>query len=282
MRVLSLLLVVGFVLAQPALGDAPQNDAGTSTDAGNAKASATPLPGYGAYAGELRSIDDDWYVVSRAAAPACVQLDASGETDANATLSIRSSGVERFIRAPLVANGTTRLALAGRSVDRAWVGVEATRNPSGYDAARPRYYRFALNETASAADAGTGMDAGSMLSDATPVVGGCFAGSLKPLAGLGDVRDLYAFHVAGNTDVVYSLASAMGVSLQLLDASGAAVGPALMDDGVATFTPPTDGTFYLQASAVSGADTLTYVVGLVGPDPPPGSPCRPHCAVGTA
>ena len=275
------LVLATLTATQTAWGTAPQNDAGLGGDASDERTTATPLPAYGAYAGELRSLDDDWYALPRAPGPACVQLDASGDTRADATLALRTTAGERSVRAPLVEGLATRLALAGNGADLAWVGIESAGNPTGHDAARPRHYAFALQETAAGlgADAGTGADAGATPAQATPVEGGCVAGALRPLAGLGDARDTYAFHVPAGGQVAYSFAAPSGVTLQLLDAAGAPVAAPLAGDGMATFVAPEASTYYLQASAGSGTGTLAYVIGLIGPDPPPGNPCRPHCAV---
>ncbi|HWH08204.1 MAG TPA: hypothetical protein VNX21_03325, partial [Candidatus Thermoplasmatota archaeon] len=107
------LLVGAVLLTQATAAQMPQDDAGLGGDAPDHKSLAAPLPGPGSYAGELRSRDADWYALDRAADPACVRMDASGDTSADATLALRAAQAERSIRAPLVEGAVTRLALAG-------------------------------------------------------------------------------------------------------------------------------------------------------------------------
>lgn len=275
------LLLALALTAQVTLANAPQNDGGLGGDAGNARATATPLPGYGSYSGELRAQDDDWFTTLRAPGPACVQMDARGDTYADALLGIATGGRTYGVRAPLVEGQTTRLAVAGSAVAQSWEGFLRTPNPAGNDATRPRFYNFTVSEGASVVgDGGQSGDAGSTTATARVLPGGCSGGRLQPLAGLGDATDLYSFTLAQPSQVVYSLGATAPVTLALVDASGASVGPAIGPDQIATASLPA-GTFYLQtsAAAVGGTEVVTYVTGLLGPDPPPGSPCRPHCLI---
>lgn len=270
------LLVVGQVVA-----DAPQNDAGLGFDAGDTRATATPLPSGGAFAGELRSQDNDWFTLLRAPGPACVSLDVSGDTYADATLALRSGSVDHRVTVPILQGVTTRLALAGSSVSQSWDGFERKVNPAGNDPARPRYYQFAVAEsgTGGMGDANSGRDAGSMLSSAVPLTTPCSSGRLNPLQGFGDTSDLFSFTLTETTQIVYSLgATAPGVALRVVDISGAAAGPAVSGDGLATVTLPA-GNYAMSATAVEGTAVIDYVIALVGGGP--GNPCRPACALGT-
>lgn len=265
------------------LAEAPQNDAGLGVDAGNTSATATPLPGLGRYSGELRSKDNDWYTVARTGLPACITLDAGGTPEATYTLRIRSGTTERFVSAPLPTDGERRLALAGSQVAQAWGGVERVPNPANNDPTRPGAYGFALGEVrASDATEGTSAvnDAGSVLSGAFPIEGSCTPGRLQPMNGVGDVVDLWSFTGKAGQQIIYSLGATAPITLQLTNATGGAVGPAIAPDAVANVTLPTDGQYTMRAAAPSGSELISYVIGLTGPDPPPGNPCRPTCWTG--
>ncbi|HWH08203.1 MAG TPA: hypothetical protein VNX21_03320 [Candidatus Thermoplasmatota archaeon] len=263
---------------QVSFAEAPQNDAGMGGDAGGSRLTATPLPAYGTYAGELRAQDDDWYTTVRAPGPACVQMDVTGDTYSDAALAIATGGTSYGVRAPIIEGTTTRLALAGSSIRQTWEGFVRTANPAGNDAARPRYYSFALSEASSfQGDGGASGDAGASPATARALPGACSGGSLQPLSGLGDTTDLYAFTLGTSRQVVYSLGASAPVTLELLDANGATAAPAIGPDQVATASLPA-GTYYMRMStSVSGVEVVTYLTGLLGPDPPPGSPCRPYC-----
>lgn len=274
------LLVALAVAAQVSLAEAPQNDGGMAGDAGGSRATATLIPGPGSYAGELRSQDDDWFTSVRAPSAACVQVDASGDTYANATLAVRTGAASYGVTAPLINGSVTRLAVAGSAVARTWEGFVRTPNPAGYDAARPRYYAFSLSESGTpVGDGGVMGDAGATLQSARPLPGGCSGGRLQPLGGLGDVLDTYAFTLTQAGDVVYSVGANAPIRVDLVDGSGRPVAPSVGVDQVQLVQLPA-GTFYLQMSAAAAdPDAISYVVALMGPDPPPGSPCRPHCAL---
>lgn len=277
LRIVIPLLVASLAAPHATLADAPQNDAGLGGDAGDARATATPLPAHGARSGELRALDDDWYTMVRSPGLACVWMDASGDTYANATLAVRSGAETYGVRAPLAANATTRLAVAGSAVAQSWFGFERLPNPAGNDAARPRFYAFATAESGvPQSDGGMAGDAGGTLAGASAISGGCSGGRLAPMMGLGDMADVYSFALAQPGQVVYSMGASVPVRVELVDASGAAAGPALVGDGIATAQVPA-GTYYLRVAAVDGTEVVSYVLALLGPDPPPGSPCRPHC-----
>ena len=279
LRALPTLLVALLVGAQATLANAPQNDAGLGGDAGGSRATALLLPAHGAYGGELRAQDNDWYTTVRSPGAACVWMDASGDTYANASLAVRSGTQSYGVRAPLATGQTTRLAVAGSSVSQAWYGFERLPNPAGNDAARPRFYNFTTAESgAPAGDGGMAGDAGGTLATARVLGGGCSGGHLQPMMGMMDAQDTYAFTLTQPAQVVYSLGATAPLTLQLVDASGAAAGPSLSTDGIATTSLPA-GTFYLRVAAVGGTEVVAYVIGLLGPDPPPGNPCRPHCAI---
>ena len=277
LRAFPSLLVAFLVATQATLANAPpQNDGGLGGDAGGSRATATPLAAHGRYSGELRALDDDWFTMARSSGPACVWMDASGDTYADATLALRSGERSYGVRAPLVLGMTTRLAVAGSAVSQAWFGFERTVNPAGNDAARPRFYNFTVAESGTMDDGGMPGDAGGSMAMARGLSAGCSGGRLQPLAGLGDSVDVYAFRLVAPGQVVYSLGASGPVDLTLVDASGAQVGPAVATDGIATTSLPA-GTFYLRLAAMGGTEVTAYVIGLLGPDPPPGNPCRPHC-----
>lgn len=274
-------LVAAALVAPLVFAEAPQNDAGLGLDAGNSLSTATPLPSLGRYDGELRSKDNDWFTLHRAATPVCVTHDAGGSPEAYYTLRTRSGTTEHAVKALLPTTGELRLALAGSAVTQTWAGFERVPNPAKNDPTRPGTYGFALGERGVAdATEGTTMnvnDAGSMLSGAFPLEGACTAGRLQPLGGAGDVVDLWKFSGVRGQQIVYTLGATGPVTLQLTTAAGKSVGPAISPDGLANVTLPADGEYTMQASATGGSDVLSYIMGLTGPDPPPGSPCRPTC-----
>lgn len=281
--VLALLLVAP--LALPA---APQNDAGTLGDASDARALPTMLPDWGAYAGELRSQDQDWFSVvngTTASGPSCVSVQTSGDTYANATLGIRQGARDTSVLSPLPKDGGIRLALAGVGVSQAYFGITPVPNPAGNDPARPGNYSFTLRghtpQDLGPGDAGTSRDASGMLGAAVPVPGVCFAGALMPLGGLGDTRDAYSFVATANQTIVYSLGSAGGPSptLTLLGPDGTAIATPTTSGQARMATLAAPGTYYLAVEQGDATSQLGYVVGIIGPEGPPGSPCRPYCVL---
>ena len=281
MRLPTVALATCVLVAPLVLADPPQNDAGLGGDAGDARENATPLPALGRYEGALRDDgDDDWYTYEHdVGGPACVTLAAGGRTAATYTLALQTAGRDLGSAAPLPRESEARLALAGSSVSRSWAGIEPLPWDDGGDNG---LYAFTLSESraSDAIEDTLTRDAGSLLSGPFPIEGACTAGRLQPLAGLGDATDLWTFAGTQGQQILYSLGATAPVTLELRGPGGAPVGPAIAPDAIANVTLPADATYTLQASALGGAQVIEYVIGLVGPDPPPGSPCRPTCWTG--
>lgn len=278
--VLTLAVVVLFALPLT-LAEAPQNDAGLGIDAGNTRSTATLLPAEGSYSGELRSQDDDWYTRVYAPAARCAILTVAADSDSAATLAVRSNGVDHWVKAPLPQGTTSRFVLAGSAVTQAWAGLERNPNPAGNDPARPRFYSFGLETTTSngPGDAGTGQDAGGLLSQALPITRSCVSGQVdRNAVGLGDVTDLYTFRGTQGQQLIATLGAAAPVTLSIATPTGVELGT-LSPDGLLDVRLPETGEYRLTMTAASGGP-VPYVIGLLGPDEPPGSGCRPTCIAG--
>lgn len=272
-------VVLAVLLVPLVIGGAPQDDAGSGGDASPLRAAPTAVPGPGAYGGEMRSQDDDdWYAYARTPDAVCVTLDATGSPDALYTLALRSGTSERAVKALLPKGEPLRLTLAASRASVAIAGFEPVPNPVNKEPARPGGYAFTLSEArASAAWEDTLInDAGSPLSGAFTLYPSCTMGRLRPANGVGDTLDAWSFTGRAGQQVVYSLGATGAMKLDLVAADGKAIGPTVPADGIGSVTLPTDGTYYMQASAVGGTEVISYVIGIIGPDPP-GHPCRPYC-----
>ena len=259
-------------VASLAAADSPF-DPGAGYDASNSVDAPTMLPGFGAYSGDLPASDADWYAVDSTASAACIVLEAVANVGYDLTLATR--GVSpHSIKTPVPPNLGTRIALAQPGVTRTLVGIEGTPSVSGnYEFTVTRY----TLESFTGGDGGTSGDAPSIPQGALPVKGSCVKGTV----GLKDSADVYAFNASMGDQVVYSLAAtgASSPSLRVLDATGAPLGTIIGSGGIGSLSVPSAGTYYVAVSVPLDSSSSGYLVGLVGPDPPPGSPCRPHCMV---
>lgn len=269
-----------------ALADHATDDAGTGVDAGNTKETATVVP-YGAHHGYLSPRDVDWYrAASASTGPRCVEARATGENNDTVRLTIDSLTRTRSVTGSFPAGGSKSLALAVPDVQGAYFDIAASPNsPNSGDPARPGHYDFTFSAmrvpSPSAGDALTGADAGGSLERATPAPGACFGGTIAPLSGMGDMRDVYSVKAVAGEAITYGFAVSGdpgALTLTLLDASGKAIGPALASGQYASVQVPTSGTYYLAASQGSvGADDIGYLVSVMIGPPEPGSACRPQC-----
>ena len=253
-----------------AVADSPF-DPGSGRDASNLESDPTLLPGFGAYHGDLPLGDVDWYAVNMTSAPSCIVGTAVATAGFEFTLASRGLSPHR-ITTPVPPNLETRLAFAGPGMTRALAGIAKGTTDARYDFSLTRY-GF---ESFSGVDGGSPNDAPALLSNAVPVPSPCFKGSV----GLKDTADVYSFQAQVSDQVIYSLAASgsSSPSLQVLDAAGTALG-AIGSGGIASLSIPSTGTYYLAVSVPLDSTSSNYLIGLVGPDPPPGNPCRPHCAV---
>lgn len=267
------LIVVALTLAASLVAADSPFDPGAGKDASNAIDAPTLLPGFGAYYGDLPPNDADWYVIEATPTPACFVLEAVGTVGYDLTLGTRG-WFSHNIQTPAPPNYGTRLAIAAPAVNRTLVGIAGTPMASGgYDF---NVTRYALEEF-TGVDGGSGSDAPPIPQGAVPVRGSCVKGAV----GLKDTADFFSFNVSAGDQVVYSLAAsgASSPTLKVLDAAGSVLGGVIGSGGIGTVTAPSTGTYYLAVSVPLDSSSSGYLVGLVGPDPPPGSPCRPHCAV---
>lgn len=271
-------------IAGTAMADHSTDDAGSGRDAGNTKDAAMVLAGYGAYTGYLGPRDWDWFRVDAPTlGPRCIQVDASGDNNDTVRLGVDSPDRTRTLTGKFPAGGSTTLAIAAPSVTRTHFDITASGNlPGSGDPARPGHYDFNLREVrvpaANVGDAFTGGDAGNEIGKATPLTAACSGGRIDPVRTLGDTRDVYSVTVGHGQALTYSFAVANdpgALTLALVDASGAAVGPTLRSGEMASLALPA-GTYYLNIAATSiTIDDVGYVLGIVlGP---PESGCRPQC-----
>lgn len=266
-RIIGVALVLFTSLA---VADSPF-DPGNGQDASNLESAPTILPAFGAYHGHLPLGDQDWYGVDTVAAPACIVGTAVATAGFDFTLATRGQS-PHGITTPVPPNLETRLAVAGPAMTRAVAGIARGTAAAQYDFTLTRY---GLDDF-TGGDGGSSGDAPALLGSAVPVPGPCFRGSV----GLKDSADVYSFRVGMGDQVIYSLAApgTSSPSLQVLDAAGSVLG-AIGSGGIGSVTVPSTGTYYLAVSVPLDSSGSNYLVGLVGPDPPPGSPCRPHCAL---
>lgn len=266
------MVVALLFVASLATADSPF-DPGAGHDASNTAEAPTALPAFDRYSGDLPAGDADWYAINSSAAAACIVLEAVANVGYDLTLATRGSAAHS-IKSPVAPNLWTRLTLAQPGVTRTLVGIEGTPTASGnYELAVTRH----TLESFTGMDGGTAGDAPSIPQGALPVKGSCFKGTV----GLKDSADVYAFNASMGDQIVYSLAAtgASSPSLRVLDATGAPLGNIIGSGGVGTLSVPSAGTYYVAVSVPLDSSSSGYLVGLVGPDPPPGSPCRPHCMV---
>ena len=260
------------VVASVASADSPF-DPGSGKDASGSADDPTLLPGFGQWSGDLPAGDVDWYGVDTTGAPACAMLTTNATAGHDVTLGVRGAA-PHSIRGIAPPGTPVRIALAAPGVTRTLAGFHSATSTD-------LKYAFHLERLTldgfAGGDGDTGTDAGGLLSNAMPVKSHCFRGSV----GLKDSTDVYAFTVPSPDQVVYSLAAsgAASPSLRILDAAGAALGAVVGSGGIGVVNLPSAGTYYLSVTIPLDSSASNYLVGLVGPDPPPGSPCRPYCMV---
>lgn len=275
---LTLIFSLAFAVGMPGVPAlSTQNDANLGVDAGNTVGSAAALPGFGSYSATLGPSDVDWYKVSTiASGPRCYSATSSSEQPARLGA--------RFETATHSYNAVTRNAAGASAVSAIAVSQGGTFYMMRESATnQPTSYPFTLSEvtlpSVSAEDALTGTDAGSSLSTAIPISPGCTAGRLA-LSRLNDATDFYSFPLSANQQVTYAFAAdaASPVKLALVDAAGNVLVPGIAPGGMATFTAPADGTYYLRAGADQQTfDEAAYFLSLVVGPPDPGNGCRPQC-----
>lgn len=258
------------LLASVAAADSPY-DPGQGRDASDSEDAPTLLPGFGAYHGDLPAGDQDWYGVDTPGAPACIVATATATAGFDLTLASRGQSPHRVTTA-VPPNLETRLAFAGPAMTRALVNVARGATDARYDFTLQGYGLDSFGGE----DGGTAGDAPALPGGALPVPGPCFKGAV----GLKDTADVYSFSALAGDQIVYSLAAptASSPSLQVLDGAGAALG-AVPSGGIGSVRVPSTGTYFLAVSVPLDSTTANYLVGIIGPDPPPGNPCRPHCAI---
>lgn len=266
----------------PAL--AAQRNAEGSGDASGSPSTATPLSGEGTYFGRLANATDvDWFRESPSSLrPGCLTLRAEATKWAEATLAtIGGPAAHRVTTGvPPGSASSPRIGLAFLQPDHARIGLRAIPDPETGAPAEGGPYSFELDiinrSELGPGDAGTGNDAGSTPSSSLAVSGLCTGGDLSAF----DPADVYSFEVADAQQIVYSLASNSTATLrvEIFDAAGQPLGPVALNGGIGTVTLPTSG-LYFAAVTMSSAPATEYVLALVGPDPPPGNPCRPTCMV---
>lgn len=257
------------LVAQPALA-VVKEDAGIGGDASDAKASPTALPAYAGYRGGLDpGTDQDWFSVGTiSTGPTCILMDARANTGIGLSLTITSGNVSRELSTESGTGGWNRLALASMGVEHTRAGLLARGTPTNYDL---RLQRLSPGQMGPG-DGGSGADAGATTATAVRAPDQCFAGQIELLQG--DSVDLYSFTVNTSREVVVSLAGANSVSASIVDAVGTVVASGITPGEAEIVALPSAGTYYMSMSAASPS---SYVIGLVGPDDPPGSGCRPTC-----
>lgn len=248
-------------------------DAGTNADAGSTAAGAMPLA-YGTYNAMLTAGDTDWFAFPASTASACIRLEITSAADADATLQVATGSQTRSFPLHIPAGTTLRAAIAATSADRVLVsardvGTILPNQPMGY-----RFTVSSLSSTAlGAGDAFTSSDAPGSLASSWNAPSECFGGALTTLSDVLDIHDVYAIQVPAGSALAISLASPAG-RVTLLDASGAAVSPTVSGGVMAVTSALPGGTYFLDVSRTSSADS-SYLVGAVLTDP--GNPCRPQC-----
>lgn len=278
--IVTILLSAAFIAglpAVPAVGGG-QNDAGLGIDAGDTASTATTLAGFGTYQGWLAGGDKDWYQIPNLPGVArCYSTSSSSQLASRLLLEVDSGAITYSTATQNAAGGASVTAIAVPSASKLRVLREPlTSQPMGYGFTPAE---LSLPST-SAEDALSGLDAGGAIGSALAITPGCVAGRIAP-ARLGDVDDYYSIPMQAGQQLTYSFAtttSGTPLSLSLRDPSGSLVGTALTSGGLATYTAPTSGTYYLQTGATGvGFDEEGYFVGVVIGPPDPGNGCRPTC-----
>lgn len=281
-RTIPLLMVI--LLVAPLTVAGSQNDAGTGGDAGNTRATATPIA-YGAYSGYIASQDSDWYRAPGATQPACaVATVRPFENPQSVAFGLERGASATLTTARILAGQSRTLAMAGTSYTGAVLGVAPLPNePQQGDPARPGPYQFTIATVGpsdrATRDALTGADVGGTPLDAGSASNGCIQGHLDPLSRLGgDNADAYRLVAAPGDVITFSLAAAQGapIGLTLTDANGVALS-SIGVDGISSYSTSSGGVFYLTAarSTMVSAESIAYIIGvIVGPEPPS---CTPNC-----
>lgn len=275
--------VLAFAVLPPftlALGE----DAGTGSDAGGSRETATAVS-YGMYGGYVASRNDvDWYRAPGSSGPACVEGRlAAQENPLEASAGVEYGSAAALAGFTVARNSSRAFGVAGHGFSGAVLGVRALDDNTGAGVpSRPGPYAFwwALVQPSGRAsqDALTGRDAPATTAEATPVGPGCVAGRLDPFSSLGgDAGDAYRLVASAGDLITFSLAApnSAAISVSLVDAAGTALTPAIGANGMASYAVPTDGSYYLVASRSSMAslEDIAYQIGvIVGP---PG--CKPNC-----
>lgn len=282
-RARAALLTILIAVSAVAVGDHPQNDAGSGGDAGDTRDAALLLPDYGAYEAQTTPHDkSDWFAVDDATAgPTCVEVEFGGGNNVTSTLIVETPSGERTVSTYSPGGKRDTLAVASSEVLASDMHfTPSPNNPNSGDPARPGAYSFTVSAKRSAtlADAGTGTDAGSERADAIALGDGCHGGRI----GVGELQvdqvDYYQVFISAGEALTYSLGADPSAPVQILlqDAAGNALQTAIGPDGIATYTVDTDQTVYLQTSTTKlDVSQFPYLVGIeVGP-PEPG--CHPYC-----
>lgn len=271
----SIVLLVAILAASSVVADGGyhENDAGSGADAGDTRASATPIALGATYGSTAWFNDTDWFVSSVPSSnPACITARVHADAPTYFALGAES-GDETAIAAVRVTSGEEGiLGVAGQTPLTTALRVHRAPSSSWYPSNDFRLDRSSIPAT-NGDGLGGASDAGDSTSAAMPIGPGCTGGHLA-LTSV-DVRDMFAIQIPAGRVVTYSFAATVpGISLGLVDAVGNAVGPALEPGEVATASPPS-GTYYLSAQRSTGVGDIGYLVGvIVGPEP---SGCRPYC-----
>lgn len=266
-------------------------DAGSGTDASDAKSAPTLLAGPGQYDGALHSEDDvDWFGLSADSADLCVEATASGSATTQVTLDLPGLSTIR----------TQAHKGQDRSVDMALAGAGASEVRFGFTKANDQarapgdwsfgLQTFAASELLAEGDAGAGSDAGDTVATASTIGQGCAGGSLSG----GDTADVYSVDAEAGEIITLSLSHASGsgdLRLDLVDATGSVL-MSLEHNDAGSHTFDEGGTYYLKVHDTSDDTSQTrtigldarmdplsedddgYLLGLDGPEP---RPCDPGC-----
>ncbi|HLE96882.1 MAG TPA: hypothetical protein VI997_05875 [Candidatus Thermoplasmatota archaeon] len=266
------------------------NDAGSGGDAGDTPTTALELPEYGSYQGAQNSPKDaDWYALhppSASETPICVSATVSGDAFSDVTLTVDDG--DGSVRSVAARTGdptvTSVLAIASRAGASTSVGFVPVPNPSGGNPTRPGGYAFDIRAVTAAhamtGDGGTGSDASSVLGTATPVDGGCVAGTLRA----GDQQDVFSFRGYRSQVATLSLFDTVDSTarLSLIGPDGSTI-TSVPSRSMTAVALAEDGTYYLSVarstsiplSASAPPVEVPYAIGL-GLDPKP-PPCAPGC-----
>ena len=244
----------------PVLGDA-----GMPADAGDDRASATPLE-TGAYEGNLTPGDADWYALAGLKAPGCLDVTAMTKHAMRFTIA---HGDSEITAAPHEGLFGSTLAVGPGAVHFAALSDD---EPWSLASVGPYSFGLALSAAWASGDQ-RGLDAPSSIALAGPVPDECFRAVFRHD---GPDADAWTFQARELDVITYSFAvgpAATGV-LEIVAPDGATLAAASTGD-IGQLVVPATGSYAVRATSLTSTDNAEYVIGLaLGPDP---SGCRPYC-----